>query len=106
MCINLNLDMSSSSSHSESGSSSSIGSDEEMDFSSIIDTNMESNQDVTFNRDERNDPIEIFDEDNLIINMVVQKVAGAPKSKSTSQQKASQTPPSQRTSLVTVQKGT
>lgn len=102
MCINPNLDMSLDSSHCESGSSSSTRSDEKMDFNSIIDINMESNQDVTFNRDEWNDPIEIFDEDNLMINMVVQQDVGASNSKSNSQQKASQTSPSHRTSIVTI----
>lgn len=77
-----------------------------MDFSSIIDTNMESNQNVALNRDERKEPIEIFDENNLVIDMVLRQATGAPNSKSTSQQKASQAPPSQRTSSLTVQKGT
>jgi len=42
-----------------------------MDLSAIIDTEMEVNQDIAFDRVETNHSLEILNEDNLAIDMIV-----------------------------------
>ena len=56
-----------------------------MDLNAIIDIDMEVNQDIAFDRFEIGNPIEILDEDNLVIDMIVQQAAGATTPKSAPQ---------------------
>ena len=70
--MHLNLNPSTSLSSSDKyGTSSSSESNEEMDLSAIIDTEMEVNQDIAFDRVETNHSLEILNEDNLAIDMIV-----------------------------------
>jgi len=104
MCLNQNLSTSSSNSD-KYGPSSLSKSDEEMDFSAIININMDANQDITFDRVDTGHSVEILDKGSLSIDMTIQQAAGATTSESALQKQASQTPPSQRTTTASVQKG-